>query len=817
MKRHERSADEVLVLAAGGSGGTGWVTTATFTAHTSDPGAHHDAATAGDGITLSVQQINVDGTVVRATRTITAGNGLTGGGALSTDLTLNVGTGDGISVAADAIAVDGTVVRTTRQIIAGNGLTGGGTLAADRTLTLDTPGTLSTSSGNTAVGNHTHLITASSTPGAATSLLKTDTGGDLTLQSLTVTTDLTVSGDISIGGGVGSHLIPTLTDTYDIGSSTMLWRHGWLSELDTILFAENTITLLGGWFVVSKDAGTVAEDLTAVQTTVDFGKTMTPSDFVLFRASLAMEYMQVGSLVGGTTYNVTRNVDGGGANAWAQGSPFMVLGNTGDGRIELNAYDSPRIQILEQGSAYNAQTEKMRMGDLNGNWGYTGETYGLALGEYTASMGNMTWDATNGLRLRTYTETMIQLDNAGNASIEGALTLGSNGGIYQGTGTFASPTTGLKIWNNAGTGNISLYDAANLGVNITDNGLALSNDEITVPITDSNEYNDAAPDGVSSLQLKHTSQSIVGGFVQGYHADFSFPTGWDGLVNTDAYDEETVRIDIGTGPDKSGTYITLQRLIASSGPGAAQYARKNEIFYTASQHTFTGSASISGSVNITGSTLVQGNLDCYADIEAADHVAARTGGMVIGSLSTDGVDDQLRLYATGTLRGQLSADSSWFRINQDVATPVYTPRLLRADGGVASGSVTPGSGNIGYTGSLMARRSSVNYTVQGMKYLATPVKLKENVTVSASGFVTLTGIPTEATAVLVYLSQKTATSARVVAAGPSSTYVPIVTRMKTTTITEDEMGVSPVSSNQIYLYVDGSASSVYLYIYGYAI
>lgn len=41
--------------------------------------------------------------------------------------------------------------------------------------------------------------------------------------------------------------------------------------------------------------------------------------------------------------------------------------------------------------------------------------------------------------------------------LDGAVTLGTSGGIYQGTGTFATPTTGLKIWNSSGQGQIALY------------------------------------------------------------------------------------------------------------------------------------------------------------------------------------------------------------------------------------------------------------------------------------------------------------------------------------------------------------------------
>ena len=51
---------------------------------------------------------------------MSAGNGLTGGGSLTGDITLNVGAGDGITVNSDEIKVDDTVVRTdTDQSIGG--------------------------------------------------------------------------------------------------------------------------------------------------------------------------------------------------------------------------------------------------------------------------------------------------------------------------------------------------------------------------------------------------------------------------------------------------------------------------------------------------------------------------------------------------------------------------------------------------------------------------------------------------------------------------------------------------------------------------
>lgn len=336
--------------------------------------------------------------------TIIAGSGLTGGGALTANVTLNVGAGDGITVNADDVA-------------------------------LTTPGTLTAATANTAAGSHTHAITASDNPGAAVSLLKSSAAGRLTLAELAATR-------------VGSDLIPLTTDTYDLGSSLLLWRKGWLSELDAVLFAQQTITLLGGWFIVGKNEGAAAADVGSGDTAVDFGQAMTNGHFVIFRSSLAVEYMQVGTLVSGTTYNVTRNLDGSGANAWPSGSVYLVLGTTGDGRIELNAYDTPRISIVRQGATYNAQTEIIRIGDLVGNWGYPGQEYGIAIGEYASGIPNLTWDDTEGLRIRTYNGApVIQLDISGNALISNKLKMeGASSAITIGATPPTSATVGTGIW-----------------------------------------------------------------------------------------------------------------------------------------------------------------------------------------------------------------------------------------------------------------------------------------------------------------------------------------------------------------------------------
>jgi len=75
----------------------------------------------GDSVVSSSTQISHDSTsgfvsnehINHTSVSISAGNGLTGGGTIASSRTINVGAGDGITVTADSVAVDTTVLRTT--------------------------------------------------------------------------------------------------------------------------------------------------------------------------------------------------------------------------------------------------------------------------------------------------------------------------------------------------------------------------------------------------------------------------------------------------------------------------------------------------------------------------------------------------------------------------------------------------------------------------------------------------------------------------------------------------------------------------------
>jgi hypothetical protein len=84
------------------------------------------------------------------------------------------------------------------------------------------------------------------------------------------------------------------------------------------------------------------------------------------------------------------------------------------------------------------------------------------LGAYGASDGGWWRFDRDGVSSKPYVslgysdKTVMEFDTAG-ARLNGYLNLSTTGGIFQGTGTFASPQSALKIYNNAGVGNIEMW------------------------------------------------------------------------------------------------------------------------------------------------------------------------------------------------------------------------------------------------------------------------------------------------------------------------------------------------------------------------
>jgi len=128
-----------------------------------------NAATASDAQTGSALETSLNGMVLKA------GDSMTG------ILTLS-GNATSALHAVPKQQLDSGLngrVPTSRVITAGNGLTGGGNLTSNRTIHLGTPNTLSrTSTNNTNSDRHQHAITTTQT-GAANTIVATDGSGDI--------------------------------------------------------------------------------------------------------------------------------------------------------------------------------------------------------------------------------------------------------------------------------------------------------------------------------------------------------------------------------------------------------------------------------------------------------------------------------------------------------------------------------------------------------------------------------------------------------------------------------------------------------------
>jgi len=218
-------------------------------------------------------------------KSINAGSGLIGGGVLTSNITLSVGAGRLITVGSDTVglsngAVDYQFIGTSKtpwdptyiniSSLAGSGLNfyegallvgqGAGLTVSADAVALTTPGTLSYNSTNSSSGSHTHAITATSKPGAGSSLLKTDTSGYLELLKLYVNTitdeagggnlTLSPSGDITLNP-TGNDVLPYSNYDINLGAINKKYLTLHAAELWVeTLVAQNTIATIGGRILV---------------------------------------------------------------------------------------------------------------------------------------------------------------------------------------------------------------------------------------------------------------------------------------------------------------------------------------------------------------------------------------------------------------------------------------------------------------------------------------------------------------------------------------------------------------------------------------
>lgn len=431
-----------------------------ISAHADNPAAHHAPAAAGDGISVSNQQISVNNTVVRTTRQILAGNGLTGGGSLAADVTLNVGvSGLGLSVAADTVN-----------------------------------------------------LTSSSNPGAAASILASDSSGQLSLVRLVASDRLrtpmidTASGNLVLAPASNVISLPASVaiQTNNYASQLTGWRATYAGEADfrylfvdemhARAFIADLEQALAGAQIITKSVAMVAEAFTAPAAggtaTLRVRDLPSAPDMAVFQGGDIVRLRTFSRVNGslsiedawGVVTNYIDQTDG--TQTWtftrssAPNSGAMLAGTViqpdslvldygvaGNGFYEVNAIDgqygqnSPYARIATwTGHPATGTALRAQFGNLRGVYGYPPDTsvFGVAMGDSTGA--NVTVDATNGVRLRNGTTDKIVLAPDGSSYFAGVMTIGTSGEIRQGTGTIGSNFTGLRIWRDGSIGRIAGYN-----------------------------------------------------------------------------------------------------------------------------------------------------------------------------------------------------------------------------------------------------------------------------------------------------------------------------------------------------------------------
>lgn len=285
--------------------------------------------------------------------------------------------------------------------------------------------------------------------------------GTLTVPTIAAAANLTLApaGDLILDP-TGNDVLPATGYDLNLGALNKKYLTLHAAELWVeTLVAQNTIATIGGRVLVAP-TNVLTADLAAAGTSVSVKyNNFANGDRAYMEANGKVEFFAITSGPSGSgpySYNVTRNLDGTGANDWFAGDAMLNTGTTGSGFIDLYSVRGVKagtevgptiVGNVRLSSTYNDWAPRWAIGNLNGLFGFGSTTMGAAFGDPSST--HITIDATNGIRIRNNTTNKLVADMSGNLSMTGDLTIGTNG-IFRSAGATALGT-GVGLYMAGGT------------------------------------------------------------------------------------------------------------------------------------------------------------------------------------------------------------------------------------------------------------------------------------------------------------------------------------------------------------------------------
>jgi hypothetical protein len=241
--------------------------------------------------------------------------------------------------------------------------------------------------------------------------------------------------------GAGFSIEPTFIECGDLRAR---------GKFTSVTFESQSISSIAGSQMVSHGGDVLDSNMTAADAstlTTSGSDTFAVGDLLLIKDSTNEEWLEVTNINSAPTYTVTRDKGSAySANAnpaWQKGTTIVNYGQSGDGVLYQTASEAnaPRLSVITHaGAPWTTQTERVRIGNLNGFLGYDSNLYGIAIGETDKYLK---YDPTNGLRIK------------GDSAL---LDVGA-GGYIKGGQTAYDTGTGFFLGHEAGAYKFSIGDA----------------------------------------------------------------------------------------------------------------------------------------------------------------------------------------------------------------------------------------------------------------------------------------------------------------------------------------------------------------------